>query len=441
MFKRLMEGLRRRARKQHEDEREDAEPVEVVDPTTGEITVRDPRDEEDDDEEIEDDRGSSSVNRSLSLQARILTWVVMGAGVVVVLFALGRYYVQLYRAKTEEAAQTTQTDKHAPTGMVMKPFPKTESAFGMDAPDVPPPQAAAGPASAAGAGGKAPPTETPPATQPQFDRDGKPILTPEQLIEQRKRNSKVTWRPDSGSTDQLGTPTYGGSTAGSSSAVGTKMDGYADDLKPTYLPGVKAQVIPDRNLFITRSRSIGCLIDEAIQTSVPGSLSCTVVEDVRGQSGQVVLLDKGTILTGTYKADLKGKDSRLFVVWERAETPTGVIVELASPSGDGLGRAGIGLAVDTHFMERFSSGMLISVVGDGAAVLQARSLSVQGNNNAFAFPNTTQGAQALATEAIKQNSGIPNTGVANQARYITVYVARDLDFRGVYKLEPTANRR
>lgn len=445
MFKGLMERLRNRARKQQEREREELDAVEEVDPSTGEITIRDRRDEDDEpvEHEIEDDRGPSLVNRALSLQSKIVSYGVMLVVGAVVLFVLAKYYVELYRKKAEEAAQTTQTNTRAPTGNATPPYPKVDDSYGLSAPEVPPPQAGGAGAAAqaqAGATQRGSGNSGQEPQQQQFDRDGKPVLTPEQLIEQRRRNSKVALKIE-GNTAQAAPAVGYGAVPVSAGGVGSKIEGYSEELKPSYLPGVKAQVIPDRNLFITRGRNLGCLIEEAIQTSVPGSLTCTLTSDVSGSSGNVVLLDRGTILTGTYKADVKGKDSRLFVLWERAETPTGVIVELASPTGDGLGRAGIELAVDTHFMERFSAGMLVSVVGDAAAVLQARSLSVQGNNNAFAFPNTTQGAQSLATEAIKQNSGIPNTGVANQARYVNVYVARDLDFRGVYKLEPTSKRR
>lgn len=441
------EGLKaavRRSVAKKSTHKKTSESREVIDPTTGEITVVENQEEDDEEEqEIEDDRGRSSVNRSLPLQSKILTYVLMGGVIVVTVFVLGRYYVQLFRKQHEQKEETTVTVKNAPTQNVTPPFPKgADSSYGLDAPAVPPPGATAAdkPAAAAGAGDAKQDPNAGGKPQREYDQQGRPILTPEELIEQRKKTGSVTVKFDGqgGGTAAVPVVAQGGT---SNSSVGTKTEGWSEDLKPSYLPGVKAQVIPDRNMFITRGKNLDCLIDEAIDTAVPGMLTCRLTRDVYGQSGLVVLLEKGTLLTGNYKADLKGKDSRLYCLWERLETPSGVVVELASPSGDGLGRAGISLVVDTHFMERFSAGMLISVVGDGAAVLANRSSNVQGNNNSVAFPNTTQNATTMATEAIKQNSGIPNTGKQNQAVHINVYVARDIDFRGVYKLEPTQRRR
>jgi type IV secretion system protein VirB10 len=106
-----------------------------------------------------------------------------------------------------------------------------------------------------------------------------------------------------------------------------------------------------------------------------------------------------------------------------------VSVQLDSPGTDALGRTGLPGDVDRHFWDRFGAALLITVVDTG---LQA---AVQGNqsggNSVVLNP---QGAQEVATEALRSTVAIPPTIVKQQGDRIQVMVARDVDFRPVYDL-------
>ena len=59
------------------------------------------------------------------------------------------------------------------------------------------------------------------------------------------------------------------------------------------------------------------------------------------------------------------------------------------------------------------------------------------------FESTSQSAQDMATEALKNSINIPPTGYVNQGTQITVFVARDVDFSDVYEtiqLQPPRRR-
>jgi type IV secretion system protein VirB10 len=119
----------------------------------------------------------------------------------------------------------------------------------------------------------------------------------------------------------------------------------------------------------------------------------------------------------------------LFVLWSEARTPTGVIVPLASPGTDELGRAGLSGSVDRHFWQRFGAAMLVSVI-DGAVQAGVEASSRGGGGLVY----DPSGPQGVMTEILKSTVNIPPTITKRQGDRIQVLVARDLDFRSVYEL-------
>ncbi|MBB4383000.1 type IV secretion system protein VirB10 [Bradyrhizobium sp. SBR1B] len=208
----------------------------------------------------------------------------------------------------------------------------------------------------------------------------------------------------------------------------------AEKLKPTPIEGVRAARLPNRNLLVTQGTSIPCVLETAMSSDVSGFVSCVVLRDVMSDSGNVVLMEKGTQVVGEYRGNVRRGSKRMFVLWARAKTPTGVIVALASPATDALGRAGFDGDIDTHFWERFGSALLLSIVGDASAIgRQLQDGSIQINNTAGAT-NTAAGI------AVEQSINIPPTLSKNQGELVNIFVARDLDFSSVYQLKRIESR-
>jgi type IV secretion system protein VirB10 len=157
--------------------------------------------------------------------------------------------------------------------------------------------------------------------------------------------------------------------------------------------------------------------------------TCITATDTFGADGSTVLIERGSKLVGETRGEVAQGQSRLFVLWTEARTPTGVIVPLASPGTDELGRSGLSGDVNRHFFQRFGAAILISVI-DGA--VQAAATSRSSSGTVIYNPS---GSQDVLTEVLKSTVNIPPTITKNQGDRIQVFVARDLDFRSVYELK------
>ncbi|AJD42445.1 type IV secretion system protein VirB10 1 [Rhizobium gallicum bv. gallicum R602sp] len=206
-------------------------------------------------------------------------------------------------------------------------------------------------------------------------------------------------------------------------------------LTPTQLQGSRAGMLGNRDFIVAMGTSIPCVLETALSSDQPGFASCVINRDVLSDNGRVVLMEKGTQIVGEYRGGLRRGQKRLFVLWNRAKTPKGVIITLASPATDTLGRAGMDGYVDTHWWERFGSAILLSIVGDATSYASSR--LQEGDVEA---QDTTSAGQQAAAIAVEQSINIPPTLLKHQGDLVSIFVARDLDFSGVYRLRVTEPR-
>jgi type IV secretion system protein VirB10 len=206
-------------------------------------------------------------------------------------------------------------------------------------------------------------------------------------------------------------------------------------IRPGVTTAVRAQILPTQRLLLPKGAFLDCTLETAIDSTLPGMTTCVMATDTFGVDGQVVLLERGTKLVGETRGQVQQGSARIFVLWDEARTPTGVIVPLASPGADELGRSGLPGSVDRHFWERFGAAMLVSILDGG---IQAAVQSSRGNSGTVIV--NPSGTQDVMTEVLKGTINIPPTVVKHQGDRIQVLVARDLDFRSVYELKPAAER-
>lgn len=165
---------------------------------------------------------------------------------------------------------------------------------------------------------------------------------------------------------------------------------------------------------VAQGAFIPAVLETAIDSDLPGYVRALVSQDVRSFDGSRVLVPRTSRLIGQYKSGLQAGQKRVYVLWTRLIRPDGVSVALASPAISQDGKSGLSGDVDTHFVERFGSATMLSVVG---------ALSAIGNAALI-----LSGSQSAASVAAQRDSQIPPTIRIDQGQPIRVFVARDLDF-------------
>ncbi len=382
--------------------------------------------EEDVPEAVAGERGAAAVNRPPSLQSRVSNLLAMSLMGAMALGLMGWYYMKVFasRSAAGEVAQSRARDKAKgemvlpPLGRIDPPPPVLADVLG-PAPEEPPESASSW----------SPPVRSAPAA---YGGARPPTPPPEDLVLKRKLSGAVVTRVSSAqgaSAAESGPAFMEESGAEGSAPAGGDLDAL---LQPGTTPAVRAQVLPTRRLLLPKGAFLDCTLETAIDSTLPGMTTCVTATDTFGADGQVVLLERGTKLVGETRGRVERGSSRIFVLWTEARTPTGVVVPLASPGTDELGRSGLPGAVDRHFIERFGAAILISVI-DGAIQREVQSTG-QGGTVIY-NPSTSQD---IATEVLRSTVNIPPTVVKPQGDRIQVLVARDLDFRTVYDLRPAA---
>lgn len=384
------------------------------------------------------ERGIASIHRTRSLQSRVSNVLAAGLMSVLALGFLAWYYTQTFsRQSRAEAAQTSKSKQQTQGEMTLPPLgrvdpPVVEKVLG-------------------------PPPDPPPLSTfslEQFQQhEPRPYVAPmgyRQVPEPRAADRRLTGPVFvSASTDAAQTreqsaadtsTSYVGDNrafpAMASSGAGSSPSALAGLLEPTPTPAVQAKVLPTQRLLLPKGAFLDCTLETAVDSSLPGMTTCVTATDTFGADGSVVLLERGTKLVGETRGDVRHGSARVYVLWTEARTPDGVVVPLASPGTDELGRAGLPGEVNRHFWERFGAAILVSVI-DGA-VQAAVQRSSNGDGTVIVNPSTSSD---IMTEVLRSTINIPPTVTKQHGDRIAVLVARDLDFRSVYELRPAALNR
>jgi type IV secretion system protein VirB10 len=381
--------------------------------------------------EVVGERGVTAVHRSISLHSRLSSVLAMTLMSVLGLGSLTWYYVNTMtrQSRARQSAQSASASR-AQGEMALPSLGRIDPPVAAPLESALPPPAR-----------PADPIPLAENTLPQLPlggpANGAPLPKSPAEIALERQLSGAVFGSQSASPSTSAVATGALPPVGSGSLVaaphGSEPGELSALLRPSVAAAVRAQVLPAQRLLLPKGAFIDCTLETAIDSTLPGMTTCVMATDAFGADGDVVLLERGTKLIGETRGQVQQGAARIFVLWTEARTPTGVIVPLASPGADELGRAGLPGAVNTHFWERFGAALLVSVV-DGAVTAAVQS-SRNGSGTVVIEPSASQG---VLTDILKSTVNIPPTVVKQNGDRIQVLVARDLDFRSVYELRSVA---
>ncbi len=211
-----------------------------------------------------------------------------------------------------------------------------------------------------------------------------------------------------------GTP--GGEVAGGAGAAG-----FAARVGGVGGAPAQARAMVNPSTTVTEGTLIPAILETAINTDVPGYVRAVVSQDVKSFDGKRVLVPRSSRLIGQYQAGVQQGQKRAYVIWTRLIRPDGVSIAIASPAVAFDGTTGLAGDVDSHFFQRFGSGLLLSVVGGLGAI------ATGGVGGVI----VAGGAQGAANTAVQSQGQISPTIRARIGEPVRVFTARDLDFSAV----------
>jgi len=356
------------------------------------------------------DTGPSTAKRGLIVIALLLIFSAAGG--------VGYWKYQKNAAKANQAV--AQKDLQLTSAVPARTFTELPAA---SAPAAAPPLPGAVPVVPAPAGGAGAAPTLPGNTGMATASNGKP---PQELDKSGSSLMAVAAKSNAGDGAQGNQGAQGANGA----ELGQQGGGMAEMLSATSTPKRKAGMLGNRNFILAKGSFIDCALQTRLDSTVPGMTACVITRNIYSDNGKVLLVERGSTVSGEYKSNMRQGMARIFVLWNRIKTPNGVVINLDSPGADQLGGAGVPGYVDNHFWQRFGGALMLSLVDDVARGLTSQTRS--GGNSQFNFNSTGDATQNMATEALKNTINIPPTLYKNQGEQVGIYIARDLDFSSVY---------
>lgn len=167
------------------------------------------------------------------------------------------------------------------------------------------------------------------------------------------------------------------------------------------LPEDKSTFPVDRSRILTADMRIGAVLEDNINSQIPGRVILVVDRDILSPNGKYVLLPAYTKIICGYEGLSQTGETRLPVCCSRVLRPDGVSIALTNAiASDQMGRTGLIGEVDNRVFERYGAAFIVSGISALAQSSVNQNQPPWVNNSANVLSNNLG---QVTSEVIKQN--------------------------------------
>lgn len=174
----------------------------------------------------------------------------------------------------------------------------------------------------------------------------------------------------------------------------------------------KVQTNQIRNMqnTVAQGKVIQAILETAIDSQLPGIVRAIVSKDVYAESGNKIIICRGTRLSGQYSSQTKQGVSRVAIAFNQMITPSGNKISISSQATDQFGRAGIEADTDNRYTELFSNSLLLNFINLGTAIALNKIVGSNSTgqtqivNNNGSVATTNINPVTLAAQSVIQNT-------------------------------------
>ena len=188
----------------------------------------------------------------------------------------------------------------------------------------------------------------------------------------------------------------------------------------------QADVIANPSDTIMQGTLIEASLETAISTDLAGNTAAIVSHDVWSFDMTRVVVPRGSRLYGRYDSEIASGQKRILIAWDRLVTTDGQSVRLAAYGTDRIGRSGLPGKVRSHFLQRFGTAALISVIGAVPTIAAAKYANTQVTSDTA--ENVGDDLSNSVSDVLADYLAIPPTISVDQGAVVMVRVDTDLAF-------------
>lgn len=200
----------------------------------------------------------------------------------------------------------------------------------------------------------------------------------------------------------------------------------------------------DLSHVLTIDKSIPAVIKVGIDTRYANRAIAIVERDIYGGDGRIVIVPRGSVVTGTVSASGSSGEEKVQVQFTRLVRPDGAAFAIQAFAGDAMGRPGVPAYIDRRFAERFGMSALTTAANIGATIglngQQTAATTGSGvvasqDANSVATQQLNAYAQTLTAQLDKEGQQIAPIRSVPPGTRVTIYPTVDLFLKPIVPTE------